>query len=151
MQQKDTCEILVVTALPEEIQALKSPLGLSFNTPTPIPNSALSYYKKKFLVGEKTYDIAVICLNSMGNPKSSIKTSIAVNYLNPTFVIMFGLAGGIPGEVKLTDVIISDEIFYVGQGKQRPNSREIRLESLQVDALLLHRLQDYRLQLGDKS
>lgn len=87
----------------------------------------------------------------MGNPKSSIKTSIAVNYLNPTFVIMFGLAGGIPGEVKLTDVIISDEIFYVGQGKQRPNSREIRLESLQVDALLLHRLQDYRLQLGDKS
>ena len=120
MQRKSTCDILIITAIKEELKTLQLPLNLNFNALFHIPNLPLTYYKQQILAKSRTYNIAVLCLYSMGNPKSSLKTSAALNHLNPSFVIMFGLAGGIEGEVELTDVIVSDKIIYTGQGKHYP-------------------------------
>jgi nucleoside phosphorylase len=86
----------------------------------------------------KSYSAAAICLNAMGNTNAGIVVSHALRDLNPSYVFMFGIAGGFKEEVGLEDVIIPDKIFYNALGKQLSDGTETR--ALRTDAVLLARL-----------
>jgi len=143
-------DILIVTALPEELDALTPyfnlqtrPDFLTTSIPCYIdPNVACSS-------GSESYSIAIFCLNGMGNTNAGIDVTNALRDLNPSHVFMFGIAGGIKEEVNLADVIIPDNIFYVGLGKHRSSGVEIRPETLRIDPLLLQRLHAYGFQHGN--
>lgn len=140
-------DVLIVTALNEELIALTT--HFNFNSePTFLTTSLPCYIDPKVvcIAGDRSYSIAVICLNKMGNTNSGIDVSNALRDLRPAHVVMFGIAGGIKSEVALGDVIIPDNIFYIATGKQIPTGIEIRPETLRTDTILLQRLHAYDFQ-----
>lgn len=144
MDKFPSVDILIVTALPEELDALAS----HFHLP-PQPNfltaSIACYidYDVSCTSENESYSVAIICLNAMGNTNAGIDVTHALRDLNPSYVFMFGIAGGIKEEVNLADVIVPDQILYIGLGKHRPNGIETRPETLRTATLLLQRIHAY--------
>ena len=137
--------ILIVTALDEELASLNSYFDLQ--SPIPIDGIPISYYFNSNLAGSSgndTYSIAVFCLNAMGNVNAAVDVSNALQYLNPSYVFMFGIAAGIG--IGLTDVIIPNQIFYVAPEKLYPDRRDVRPDSLSIDSVLLQRFHTYSFQ-----
>lgn len=136
-------DILIVTALPEELRALSMVFDLK--SPTYIDGKSNAYYMTQLtsVDGTTIYSVAALCLNGMGNTNAGIVASTALRDLNPLYVFMFGLAGGIKEEINLGDVIVADKIFYHALGKYYPDRQEIRPEPLKTDAVLLQRFHSY--------
>jgi len=139
-----TVDILIVTALSEELRALDSLFDFDLQ-PVFITSSITCYinHNISFASGVETYSVGTFCLNMMGNTNAAIEVSHALRDLNPTYVFMFGIAGGFKDKVGLADVIIPDSIFYIASGKQGPNGHEARPEPLKINSLLLQRLCTY--------
>lgn len=140
-------DILIVTALHEELRALEDLFDLS-GSPVLITASIPCFFNPEISCtsGDEFYSAAVFCLNSMGNASASTYVSHAVRDLNPSYVFMFGIAGGFKDQVGLADVIIPDKIFYTALGKQYPDRRDVRPETLKIDPFLLQRLHVYAFQ-----
>lgn len=139
----DSIDLLIVTALPEELRALSMVFDLK--SPTYIGDKSNAYYITQLtsVDGTTIYSVAALCLNGMGNTNAGIVASTALRDLNPRYVFMFGLAGGIKEEINLGDVIVADKIFYHALGKSYPARQETRLELLKIDAVLLQRFHSY--------
>ncbi len=135
-------DILIVTALDEELASLATDFDLQ--SPIPIDDVPISYYLNQSIacsLGSHTYSAAVFCLNGMGNTNAAVDVSNALQYLSPTYVVMFGIAAGI--ETGLADVILPDQIFYTALEKQHPDRRNVRPESMRIDSVLLERFRAY--------
>ncbi len=145
MGSSSSVDILIVTALPEELNSLVPHFSLQKTHPNYLTTSIPYYIDPDVtcLTGTQCYSVAIFCLNAMGNTNAGIDVTNALRDLSPSYVFMFGIAGGIKDEVNLADVIIPDNIFYVGLGKHRSNGIEIRPETLRTDTLLLQRLHSY--------
>lgn len=136
-------DILIITALPEELEALRHYLPLK--------------EKKQSETCQLTYDIgplqtenegvsflcAATCLFRMGNTDAGVSAANALHDLNPTYVIMFGLAAGIEGEVELGDVILPTHVFYYELAKLSQGKVHVRPQSYQSDDLLINKLSDF--------
>jgi nucleoside phosphorylase len=136
-------DILIVTALAEEQRALQQFFVTDeehHSTYAP-----LTYHKgsTKSTSDGISYSIAITCLFGMGNPEAGILAANAIRELNPTYIIMFGIAGGIKERIGLGDVIISTQIFYYEQAKLLSDKIEIRPISFHVDAILKNRLASF--------
>lgn len=144
MERSSSVDILIVTALPEELDSLAPHFSLQ-TQPDYLTTSIPCYIDPDVtcLNGTQSYSVAIFCLNAMGNTNAGIDVTNALRDLSPSYVFMFGIAGGIKDEVNLADVIIPDNIFYVGLGKHRSNGIETRPETLRTDTLLLQRLHSY--------
>lgn len=142
-------DILIVTALSEELSALNS--LFDFNRQPVFLTASIPCYINPgitCLSEIESYSAAAFCLNAMGNTNAGIDVSHALRDLNPSYVFMFGIAGGIKDEVGLADVIIPDKIFYNALGKQYTDGREVRPEPLRTDPVLLQRLHAYAFHLS---
>ncbi|MAS35506.1 MAG: hypothetical protein CL610_15955 [Anaerolineaceae bacterium] len=136
-------DILIITALLEELEALRP-----FFSPIAVPSNSTAniYYIDDNVVAasnSQQYSIALFCLNAMGNANAGVDTSNALRDLEPSYVFMFGLAGGFKSEVCLADVILPDKIFYCSLGKQYPDRQEIRPDPLRIDDFLVVKLHSY--------
>jgi nucleoside phosphorylase len=89
------------------------------------------------------YTVAVTMLSQMGNVEAAQHTSQAIKDLNPDYVLMIGIAGGVQGKVGLGDVVIATQVWYYEQAKQCPEGLEQRHQVYPVDHLLLDRAQNY--------
>ena len=129
-------DFLLITALEEERNAV---IAHFENHTVEVQGSIVFAYIPVFATNlpGKLYKIAVLTLPQMGNVDAGIYTTQAINLLQPRFVIMVGLAGGIRGRVNYGDVIISTEIIYYELAKQLPNGAEVRPSTIPVDQLLL--------------
>lgn len=136
-------DILIVVALQEEFQALDNQLRFGNKVHSEI--CELTYYLGQIKSEELgvSYTCAYVSLFRMGNPDAATGALNAIRDLSPAYVIMFGLAAGLRGEVELGDVIIPTHIFYYEQAKQRSDTVEVRPQSYRVDALTSNRLQDF--------
>ncbi|CAG0975680.1 hypothetical protein ANRL4_01550 [Anaerolineae bacterium] len=141
-------DVLIVTALSEELTALHD--HFDFQSPTFVAGTSIPYFINDRVPcdsGTHNYCIAAFCLNAMGNTNAGIDVSNALRDLNPAYVFMFGLAGGIKGETDLTDVIVPNKIFYLTLGKISSDGQDTRPEPLRLDASLEARLRTYYLQI----
>ena len=136
-------DILIVTALAEELAVLRTvlPPGKERSSSA----ETLHYYLAYLPAGApgQSYTVAVTCLFSMGNPDAGILATEAIHDLNPSYIIMFGLAAGIKDKIALADVIVSTQIFYYEQAKLLPGQVEIRPLAFRADARLKMRMEDY--------
>ena len=134
-------DFLLVTALPEERDAL-----LKLITPTEkiINNTQVIFLGK--LINPKlgrSQQIAIIMLPQMGNVDAGIFTTIAIDYLQPDYVFMVGIAGGVKGKTGLGDVLISTEVIYYEPAKLTPDGPQIRQRSIPADPTVLQCAQNY--------
>lgn len=136
-------DILIITALAEELESICGYLRCEEKSYS--ADSALTYHHSSVSSLHNTmhYSVATTCLFGMGNPDSGVLASGAIRDLNPSYIIMFGIAGGIRSRVSLGDVIVSTRIFYYEQAKLRPTSVETRPYTFMADAILRNRLEDY--------
>jgi nucleoside phosphorylase len=133
-------DFLIVTALLEERDAvlhLVEDLG-------PIQVSESSIYYICTLPGNRgDCKVAVTQLSHVGNVEASIHATQAISELNPSCILMVGIAAGVRGRVNLGDIVISTQIIYYEQAKQTPQGPKYRPLSIPADRFLLHSAQNY--------
>lgn len=135
-------DFLIITALPEERNALLDILG-SFDRvqldrcPTYYLSAVPAYGR------DGDYRVAVTMLSQVGNVQAAQHTSQAIKDLNPDYVLMVGIAGGVKGKVGLGDVVVATQVLYYEQAKQHSEGLERRHQVYPVDHLLLDRAQNY--------
>jgi nucleoside phosphorylase len=107
-------EILILTALDKEFQAMEDVLSQDENSPREDPQlgsdrTLYPHYK----IGNKD---AVLAKTGMGNNKASaITTKMHTTYPSIKYIIMVGIAGGIPNcndamkHIRLGDIVLSGE------------------------------------------
>jgi nucleoside phosphorylase len=138
--------VVIITALDEELAALSDYFDLS--DAKFFQEASLAYYYNAdaiFTPYGQCYSVAITCLNNqMGNTNAGIVATHAMYALKPSYIFMFGIAGGFKNQVDLADVILPDKIIYCALGKQTNNHEEIRPEPLRTDAFLLKWLHTYQ-------
>ncbi|MCB9443504.1 MAG: hypothetical protein H6669_04640, partial [Ardenticatenaceae bacterium] len=98
--ENKTVDILIITALSEELNVLRRYLPLNEKVQS---LSCQLTYDTGPLQTEKEgvfYLCAATCLFDMGNAGSGVGAANAIRDLNPSYVFMFGIAAGIEGEVE---------------------------------------------------
>ena len=125
-------ELLFLTALPVELHALLSTLGLTHS-----PVQKLSSGTNCWL-GEiesrrtgKPFRVAIGCMGSAGNMGSAAMTTELISAFHPSLVIMVGIAAGIRGKCRLGEVVLSERVISYepaaevldGQGQPRQQTR----------------------------
>ena len=139
-----TTDVLIITALPEELDVFRGIFDL--REPAFFPGTSLAYYSDEHAVHTEDgqcYSVALLCLKAMGNTNAGIATSHAIRDLKPSYIFMFGIAGGFKSEVGLADVILPDQILYCAPGKLYPDRHETRIDTLRIDPLLLELLHTF--------
>ncbi len=141
-QNRRPVDFLIVTALPEERDAVIKKLGRtrkiqSEGIPTYYLGSVKPYVRKG------VYRVAVTMLSHMGNVESAQHTTQVIQHLQPANVFMVGIAAGFKSKVNLGDVLIADQVFYYEEQKQTPSKNELRPRVYEVDSLLLDRAKNY--------
>jgi 5'-methylthioadenosine/S-adenosylhomocysteine nucleosidase len=136
---ENTVDILIMTALDEELQALQE-LFLT-------KDKILSKHSSTYYIGDVgSYSVALMSIFGMGNSAAAIKTTQAIRELEPSFVFMFGIAGGVGDEISLSDVIVSTTILYYEGAKIKSGRKETRPQSIQADRVVLTKLQNFSAQ-----
>ena len=132
-----------VTALPIERDALLRRLeGLEVVQDDYEP---LTYYRGHISVpatGEY-YQVVAVMLLGMGNDEAAVSTVRVIERWRPAYVLMVGIAGGVPGRVALGDVVISDFVYYYELAKRTPRGDRRRPQQFLSDRLLYGRALAY--------
>lgn len=123
-------EVLLLTALPVELQASLDILGAADKAATKTANG-MNYWRT-WTRRESGVDraLAVACFGSAGNVDAAASTAALIAELKPRVVVMVGIAAGMRDKCKLGEVVIADRIVaYEGaaliseQGETRTMSR----------------------------
>ncbi|WP_375769176.1 hypothetical protein NR798_47165 [Archangium gephyra] len=111
-QKHAPVDLLLLTALPVELEAARTALGLpATSLPEKLP-SGTNYWSTDVASkrGGRPYKVALGCIGTAGNPDSSAATTEFVTGLHPRLVIMTGIAAGIRGLCKLGEVVLSERV-----------------------------------------
>jgi nucleoside phosphorylase len=93
---------------------------------------------------ERAYRVVVVLLPSMGETSAATAVTDAIARWNPSFVLMVGIAGGIPqDDLDLGDVVVADQIIGYEYGKVTEDGIEPRDRVYPVSALLLDRVRSF--------
>ena len=145
-----------------DVQIQHSPLDFAFVTALPLERDALvrrlegretvqddfeplTYYRGHISVpttGEY-YEVVVVMLLGMGNNEAAVSSVRVIERWQPAYVLMVGIAGGVPNKVALGDVVISDFVYYYELGKQTPKGNQRRAQQFLSDRLLYGRALAY--------
>jgi len=105
----------------------------------------LTYYRGRIsapATGEY-YEVVVAMLLGMGNDEAAVSTVRVIERWRPTYVLMVGIAGGVPGKVALGDVVVSDFVYYYEPAKRTPKGDQRRAQQFLSDRLLYGRALAY--------
>lgn len=107
-------DILVITALPLEFQAVEQLLTQLTDIKHP---STGTYYKQgSFQVGEgRELSVALVECGA-GNVNAAQETERAVTFFRPDYLFMVGIAGGVK-DVKIGDVVVGSEVIHYEGGR----------------------------------
>ncbi|MEA5594808.1 hypothetical protein [Rivularia sp. UHCC 0363] len=111
-------DVVILTALPKERDAILKYLESS----QIVEYSGRTFHKASIKTNksETVYQAVILCLPSMGNNQAAIAVQKAITELNPSHVILAGIAGGVPKEDSryLGDVIVGEQIVDCQLKKQ---------------------------------
>src|SRR5712692_3033289 len=105
----------------------------------------LTYYRGHISVpatGEY-YEVVAAMLLGMGNDEAAVSTVRVIERWRPAYVLMVGIAGGVPGKVALGDVVISDFVYYYEPARRTPRGDQRRPQHFLSDRLLYGRALAY--------
>ena len=140
---------MIITALPEERDAVLSKLGKVEQVPGAKDRREVYFSAelkpKPLTYGEsgQNYAIKVLCLPGMGRVAGALAASNAIHAWHPQYVLLVGIAGGFAPEAQLGDVLISDQILDYELQKVGTNTVEFRPNYPPVNHRLLHAAQNY--------
>jgi len=141
--QSPQIDFAFVTALPVERDAMLR--RLEGREKVQDDFEPLTYYRGQISIpatGER-YEVVVVMLLGMGNDEAAVSTVRVVERWQPAYVVMIGIAGGVPGKVKLGDVVVADFVYYYELAKRTPKGEQRRAQHFPSDRLLYGRTLAY--------
>jgi nucleoside phosphorylase len=128
-------DVVIITALEKERDAVLRYL----DSPQLVENLDKTFHTALIKTHiDTTYQIIVICLHCMGNVTSALATQKIITNFNPSYIILAGIAGGVPKDNRdLGDVIVGEQIVYYELGKQIEFKTQRRYEPHRPPKLLL--------------
>lgn len=142
-------DFVVVTALAEERDAILKELPDCRKLP-PSEEDIRTYFQSDLPVtfpngSTGKYSVIVMCLLGMGRVQAATATSDAIRRWRPRYVLLVGIAGGIAARnVRIGDILISDQIVDYELQKVTPQGPEIRWEVQRADSRLLNACNNYQ-------
>ncbi|HMQ04246.1 MAG TPA: DUF1176 domain-containing protein [Pyrinomonadaceae bacterium] len=137
-------EVLIITALPEEMEAVLNlmPNGRRDWTELRI-EEGYSYFEVEFKDGKNPFLCKVTSQAQQGPIYASSQTTLMLQS-NPDLLFMTGICAGNRNKgVGLGDVVMSDMAFHYETGKQTETGFLPDIDCANVDPVLVHRLNDY--------
>ena len=136
-------DFLIVTALEKERNAVLQQLGGS--EPIQEPDHP-PYYRSILETGtgpNQVNRVVAVILADVGNVSAGQHTTSYIQHLQPRCVFMVGIAGGLSKDVRLGDVVVSNQIIYYENAKETPFGSELRPDGPPIDRELLNRAKYY--------
>lgn len=106
----ERADVLVVTALTEEYEAVLRELG---HGSWPDPSVRVTVKDED----DEDWLIRVVNMDEMGSVGSALKTRDAILRTKAFHVVLVGICAGIPGEVELEEVVIPKTVIYYESAK----------------------------------
>jgi hypothetical protein len=122
LEKKSTsayCDFSILTALEkDENEVFKKNMNL-LDLPIihGIPNSKIGVFNSKPEIHEEIYKICLVHQDEMGMVDASAYTGSIISKLNPKFMIMAGVCGGLESHVNLYDIIVAEKVTNNFHGK----------------------------------
>ncbi len=141
--QSSSIDFAFVTALPIERDAVLR--RLEGREVVQDDFEPLTYYRGHISIpatGEY-YEVVVVMLLGMGNDEAAVSTVRVIERWRPAYVLMVGIAGGVPAKVALGDVVVSDFVYYYELAKRTPKGDQRRAQQFFSDRLLYGRALAY--------
>ena len=140
----DCVDFLIITALPEERDAMLQQLGNCQR----VQNDNFPTYYRTTLETDSVSDnrnprVAVTMQRHPGNIYAAVRTAQCLQHLKPNYVLMVGIAGGVEGKVNLGDVVVCEEVIYYENTKENHGFSDQRPQVLRADWMLLDRAKNY--------
>lgn len=135
-------DFVIVTALEEERDAVLSKLP-GYRKLAPSDDDVRVYYSADlpvtFADGSRgVYRVVVMPLLGMGRVQATVATADAIRRWRPRYVLLVGIAGGVAAkEVKLGDILVSDQIVDYELQKLTSKGAQVRWEVHRADARLI--------------
>jgi len=138
--EKHLVDFGVITALPVERDAVLSYLDSYDERKI----NGRTYYLGEIYYGSHSYGIALVKTVNMGNVQSALATNDLINTFNPNFIVMVGIAGGIPRDgLDYGDVVFADQVIEYEYLKLIPGSFEPRTTSHLIDHSFVDSAQNF--------
>ncbi len=138
-------DFVIVTALEKEAKAVVRLLE-NHEVRTDEERDIRSYHVGTIPIqnSDRAYRVAVVLLHTMGEIPAATAVTDAINFWNPKYIIMVGIAGGIPqDDLDLGDVVIADQVVGYDYGKVTKQKIKPRDRVYPASALLLERIRNF--------
>jgi nucleoside phosphorylase len=108
----DRVAVLVVTALPIELEAAREALGFAQESAPMRSRSGTSIWRGTLPSTSRAHDMTagLCCLGSAGNLGASAVVAELVGELSPQLVVMVGIAAGMRKKRRLGEVVVHEEV-----------------------------------------
>ncbi len=117
-------KVVVISALREELAFLLA-MKEEFNWQDSVPLAGKYRYRLGTLRNQEgnTCKIAALSqpVDEMGLIDAAILSTIAISKLEPEYIVLIGICGGIEGSVNIGDIIIPRQAFHYQSGKLQGN------------------------------
>ncbi len=128
----------IITAIKPELNAVKKLINLER-----VDVGVRTYYIGSVNSDSKSYNIIVVKSPKAGSNDSAAVTADLIRDWDPNFIIKIGIAGGYKRDVKLGDVVISEQIFVYDYTKELDNISKIRPEVFRSDFKLINLIDNF--------
>ncbi|NER08516.1 MAG: 5'-methylthioadenosine/S-adenosylhomocysteine nucleosidase, partial [Okeania sp. SIO3C4] len=146
MESKSTIDILIITALKDELDALKNCDNQSGNTWQELKDNLDYPYYKTTLSHKNGTELNIVAARppEMGENDTSILATRLISELNPRCLAMTGVCAGNKKDVFLGDVIVADRVFKFDHGKLIANYKLIDNQQVRFEEMF-HDISTYNL------
>src|SRR5215471_6564001 len=104
----------ILVALKEELQAVLD----VFSNFKEITENADSWYRASIADDQGTsYEVVASFMTDMGPLEAQDLTSKMIRRWDPAYIVLVGIAGSFNKEIRLGDIVVSQQVFYFDPGK----------------------------------
>ena len=143
VKSHDYVDFLIVTALEKERNAVLQQLGYPELVPEDGPPP---YYRSILDTGtgpNQVNCVVAVTLADVGNVNAGLHTASCIQHLQPHYVFMVGIAGGLSEDVTLGDVVVSNQVIYYEIAKETPAGSKPYPKETPVNRKLLNGARSY--------
>lgn len=137
----ERADVLVVTALTEEYEAVLVELGYGEWQAPSVRATVTDDDGEEWL-------IRVVNMDEMGSVGSALKTRDAILRTKAFHVVLVGICAGVPGDVELEDVVIPKTVIYYESAKIASTGERRGDHSLECDSEIVRRAASYAVELS---
>src|ERR1700692_561053 len=126
-------DFAILTGLAEEFETVRSVFGFG----DPLYDGTEAWYRTSLRGDAGTYQIVGSFQTQKGPLGAQDLTGKVIDRWDPAYIVMVGIAGSFNEEVKLGDVLVSEQIFYYDPGKAVPGGTRFRPQGYPCSAVLI--------------